>query len=124
MNYFELVCVYPSRCKALAPTRLVAPPTDRGHRPYRNADGRYERAGVGEFPPSPNARFFCGRHAWPQTSYIFKLIPSLHSQASLGQAKSAWSGVGTTGEFARTLPVVVRVMDEPPWQGPPQVLMT
>jgi hypothetical protein len=58
MNYFEFVCVYSSRCKALAPTRLVAPPTDRGHRPYRNADGRYERAGVGEFPPSPNARFF------------------------------------------------------------------
>ena len=58
MNYFEFVCVYPSRCKALAPTRLVAPPTDRGHRPYRNADGRYERAGVGEFPPSLNARFF------------------------------------------------------------------
>ena len=60
MNYFESVCVYASRCMALAPTRLVAPPTDRGHRPYRNADGRYERAGVGEFPPSPNARFFFG----------------------------------------------------------------
>ena len=58
MNYFEFACVYSSRCKALAPTRLVAPPTDRGHRPYRNADGRYERAGVGEFPPSLNARFF------------------------------------------------------------------
>ena len=63
MNYFEFACVYSSRCKALAPTRLVAPPTDRGHRPYRNADGRYERAGVGEFPPSPNARFFFGRLA-------------------------------------------------------------
>jgi hypothetical protein len=89
MNYFELVCVYPSRCKALAPTRLVAPPTDRGHRPYRNADGRYERAGVGEFPPSPNARFFCGRHAFSAKFLVFTLKPSLHSKASVARQNLA-----------------------------------
>src|SRR5262245_64193065 len=78
MNYFEYVCVYSSRCKALAPTRLVAPPTDRGHRPYRNADGRYERAGVGEFPPSPNARFFFTRYVLTHKYRFFDLTPSPH----------------------------------------------
>jgi hypothetical protein len=90
MNYFELVCVYPSRCKALAPTRLVAPPTDRGHRPYRNADGRYERAGVGEFPPSPNARFFFADTTFSAKILSFHLkTVFLHSEASLARQNFA-----------------------------------
>jgi hypothetical protein len=86
MNYFEFVCVYSSRCKALAPTRLVAPPTDRGHRPYRNADGRYERAGVGEFPPSPNARFFSAAFRRSILSFRVENVSALVDEP--GKAKS------------------------------------
>ena len=81
MNYFEFVCVYLSRCKALAPTRLVAPPTDRGHRPYRNADGRYERAGVGESSPPLLTPAFFSRLPFAQNSGFSRNHLRIHRQA-------------------------------------------
>ena len=112
MNYFECGCVYPSRCKALAPTRLVAPPTDRGHRPYRNADGRYERAGVGEFPPSPNARFFFGS-PFRRRILSFQVEPPTRFRASPATQNLALTGPGSIAAFARKLPTPALVTDGP-----------